>query len=107
MVSLPGQWNCESPSATVVYMNFGAWKSPGQRRKSIVVVVSPLEVLVLDVAKAFTAMDTSNANSVSQHHSSGLPCGLNCLPKVAVALSKVLSSGRFITSIFIGSKCLQ
>ena len=32
---------------------------------------------------------------------------LNCLPKVAVALSKVLSSGRFITSIFTGSKCLQ
>ena len=41
--------------------------------KSIVVIVSPLETLMLDVAETFTAMDTSHANFVSQHHSSGLP----------------------------------
>ena len=29
---------------------------------------------MLDVAEAFTAMDTSHANFVSQHHSSGLSC---------------------------------
>ena len=29
---------------------------------------------MLDVAEAFTAIDTSNANFVSQHHSSGLLC---------------------------------
>ena len=60
---------------------------------------------MLDVAEAFTAMDTSHANFVSQHHSSGLSPAircLNCLPKVAVALSKVLSNARFVTSIFTG-----
>ena len=82
----------------------------GGRRKSIVVIVSPLEALMLDVAEAFTAMDTSHANFVSLHHSSGLPCYLlflNCLPNVAVALSEVLSNGRFVTSIFTGSDSLQ
>ena len=74
LVSLPEQWNCESLSATVVYVNFGAWKSQRPRRRSIIVLVSPLEVLMLDVAEAFTAIDTSNANFISQHHSSGLPC---------------------------------
>ena len=32
---------------------------------------------------------------------------LNCLPEVAVVLSKVLSNGRFVTSIFTGSDGLQ
>ena len=68
------EWNCESLSATVVYAassaKFGAWKS-WRQRKSIVVIVSPLEAFMLDVAEAFTA---SHANFVSQHHSFGLPC---------------------------------
>ena len=65
---------------------------------------------MLDVAEAFMAMDTSHANFVSQHHSSGLSPAircLNCLPKVAVVLSKVLSNVRFVTSIFTGSDSLQ
>ena len=60
------------------------------RCKSIVVVVSPLEALMLDVAEAFTAMDTSDANFISQHHSSGLPSYLlfkgtlsNCFQKIS------------------------
>ena len=75
MVSLPGQWDCESPSATVVYVLL-AHGSHGGRRKSIVVIVSPLEALMLDVAETITAMDTSDANFVTQHHSFGLPCYL-------------------------------
>ena len=31
---------------------------------------------MLDVAETFTAMDISDANFVSQHHSFGLPCYL-------------------------------
>ena len=64
------------PLLRVVYVHrrILAHGSPGGRRKSIVVIVSPLEALVLDVAEAFTAMDTSHANFVSQHHSSGLRC---------------------------------
>ena len=69
------QWNCDSPFATVVYVHrrILAHGSHGGRRKSIVVIVSPLETLMLDVAETFTAMDTSDANFVSQHHNSGLP----------------------------------
>ena len=48
--------------------------SHGGRRKSIVVIVSPLQMLMLDVAETFTAMDTSHETFVSQHHNSGLPC---------------------------------
>ena len=79
------------------------------RRKFIVVIVSPLEVLMLDVAVTFTAMDTSDPNFVSQYHSFGLPCYslFKLSAKVAVALSKVLSIGRFVTSIFTGSDGLQ
>ena len=40
------------------------------------VIVSPLEMLMLDVAETFMPMDTSHANFVSQHHSSGLACYL-------------------------------
>ena len=57
-----------------VHRQILAYGSHGGRRKSIVVIVSPLEALVLDVAEAFTAIDTSHANFVIQHHSSGLPC---------------------------------
>ena len=57
-----------------VHRRILAHGSHGGRRKFIVVIVSPLEALVLDVAEAFTAMDTGDANFVSQHHSSGLPC---------------------------------
>ena len=41
---------------------------------SIVVIVSPQEALMLDVPEAFTAMDTSHTNFISQHHSSWVPC---------------------------------
>ena len=44
-VSLPGQWNYGSLSATVVCVH-----------RSIVIVVSPIEALILDVAEAFTVM---------------------------------------------------
>ena len=94
------------PSATVVYVHRRslALGSHGGRCKFIIVIVSPLEALMLDVAETFRAMDTSHTNFVSQHHSSGLPCySLYCLPKVAVALSNVLSNDRFVTSIFTGS----
>ena len=59
---------------------------------------------MLDLAEAITTMDTSHANFVSQHHSSELPCYLlfKSPAKVAVAFSKVLSNGRFVTSIFTG-----
>ena len=53
-------------------MIFGAWKSQRQH-KSIVVVVSPLEALMLDVDETFTATDLSYAYFSSQHHSPGLP----------------------------------
>ena len=68
--------NCESLSAVVVYVHqrILAHGSHGGRRKSIVVIVSPLEALVLDLAKAITTMGTSHANFISQHHSSELPC---------------------------------
>ena len=52
----------------------GEFLSHGGKRKSIVVIVSPPEALVLDVPEAFTATDTSHANFVSQHHSSWVPC---------------------------------
>ena len=54
--SLPGQWNCESPSATVVCVHRQILVQE-VKSKFIVVVVSPLEVLMLDVAEAFTTMD--------------------------------------------------
>ena len=56
---------------------------------------------MLDVAEAFTAIDTSYAYYGSQHQSSGLVCYFTyCLPNVAVALSKLLSNGHYI---FTGS----
>ena len=56
-----------------VHQRILAHGSHGGRRKSIVVIVSHLEALVLDVAEAFTAMDTGHANFVSQHTVLGCP----------------------------------
>ena len=60
---------------------------------------------MVDVAEDFTAMDTSHANFGSQHHSSGLPCYslFKLSAKGSSGVLKVLSNGRFITSIFTGS----
>ena len=104
-VLLPGQWNCESPLGTVIYVyrQILALGSHRGKRKSIVVIVkssrgarAPQRTQVTQILLANTTIPGFPA----------IGC-LNCLPKVAVALSKVLSNGCFVTSIFTGSDSLQ
>ena len=66
--------NTESPITTVVYVyrRILALGSHGGKHKSIAVIVSPPEALVVDVPEAFTATDTSHANFISQHHLASL-----------------------------------
>ena len=54
----PGSGTVKVPLLRYVHWEFLAHGSHGGRHKSIVVIVSPLEALMLDVAEAFTAMDT-------------------------------------------------
>ena len=55
---------------------------------------------MLDVAETFTASTQVTQISLANATVLGCPaiCCLNCLPKVSVALSKVLSNDHFITN---------
>ena len=54
----PGSETVKVPLLRYVHWEFLAHGSHGGRHKSIILIVSPLEALMLDVAEAFMAMDT-------------------------------------------------
>ena len=97
-------WKSLCYGTICIHQRILAHGSHGGRCKFIIVVVSTLEMLTLDVAVVFTASDVK-FRYITPQFGPVLLCCLNCLPKVAVALSKPLSNGCFVTSIsLVGDK---